>query len=161
MATSTQPKEAKGDDVGARRRTPADIDCDLDRIPAKTLRQLVRQLLQGSMDGPAEDAILVTDELASNAVRHGEAPRHCRLWLFNRGRGLRIEVDDSGPEQPRQIPPDSAGGRGLLLVDRLASRWGVQRHSQRKTVWAEVDLDDRSDSSQVLNLTSPTWPPSA
>jgi hypothetical protein len=43
--------------------------------------------------------------------------------------------------------PDRSGGRGLVLVDRLASSWGVQHHADHKTVWAEVALDRTSSSS--------------
>lgn len=129
-----------------------DIDCDLDHTSASALRQLVRVLLDGRTDVRVDDALLVTDELASNAIRHGEAPRGSRLWLLDQGRRLRIEVTDSGPGQPRMITPHHAGGRGLRLVDRLASSWGVRRHADGKTVWAEVHLDGRSDNDPVVRL---------
>lgn len=129
-----------------------DIDCDLDQTSTGTLRQLVRRLLNGRTDVRADDALLVADELASNAIRHGETPRHCRLWLLDHGRGLRIEVADSGPGQPRIITPDNDGGRGLRLVDRLASRWGVRRHAASKTVWAEMDPDNGPGNDPIVRL---------
>lgn len=139
VTTSTQSKGTEGDDRRARTPTSA-ITCDLDSTSTNTLRQLVRRLLAGRTGVAVDDAVLVTDELATNAVRHGAAPRRCRVWLFDERHCVRVEVDDSGPGEPRIATPDSAGGRGLLLVDRLAHRWGVRHHAQRKTVWAEVKL---------------------
>jgi hypothetical protein len=157
MATSIQPRDTGGGDVGGRDSLSADVACDLNGTSTWTLRRLVRRLLVGHGSATVEDAVLVADELASNAIRHGEAPRRCRLRLLNQGRVLRIEVDDSGKGHPRVATPHSAGGRGLLLVSRLA-RWGVRRGSQFKTVWAEMDLDDRQSHSRILRLGSWSWP---
>jgi hypothetical protein len=35
----------------------------------------------------------------------------------------------------------SVSGRGLQLVDELASRWGIERDTDHKTVWFELDAD--------------------
>jgi hypothetical protein len=56
---------------------------------------------------------------------------------------LRVSVTDRGPGfdgQGREDgrPPDS-GGFGLLLVDRLARRWGIARTHEATTVWFELD----------------------
>ncbi|EFL33509.1 regulatory protein [Streptomyces viridochromogenes DSM 40736] len=57
---------------------------------------------------------------------------------------LRIEVTDTrAGDLPRHRPPtpDAESGRGLLLVEALADRWGVELGPvPRKTVWAELDL---------------------
>jgi anti-sigma regulatory factor (Ser/Thr protein kinase) len=84
-------------------------------------------------------------ELATNAATHGRLPgRDFRLALLDRRTALRIEVTDTrGNELPRHRPPapDAESGRGLLLVEALADRWGVQLGPvPRKTVWAELDL---------------------
>ena len=56
--------------------------------------------------------------------------------------GVRVlEVEDPGPgfeppESPRERP--SGGGRGLVLVERMTSRWGVSRDGASR-VWFEVD----------------------
>ncbi|MEU6619378.1 ATP-binding protein [Streptomyces litmocidini] len=93
----------------------------------------------------AETATHVVAELAANAATHGRvAGRSFRLGLLAQGEGLRIEVTDTrGEDLPRvQHPaPDGDSGRGLLLVEALADRWGVETGpSPRKTVWAEIDL---------------------
>jgi hypothetical protein len=79
------------------------------------------------------------------------------LSLTNEDRCLRIEVDDESTHQPRIRTPDMSGGRGLVLVDRLASAWGVQNYAHHKTVWAELVLDDVGTSGRVRHLA--TAPP--
>ncbi|MGI5427160.1 ATP-binding protein [Streptomyces sp. CA-179760] len=84
-------------------------------------------------------------ELAANAATHGRLPgRDFRLVLEARCETLRIEVTDTrGEDLPRHRPPalTAESGRGLLLVEALADRWGVRLGPvPRKTVWAELDL---------------------
>ncbi|MFF8838398.1 ATP-binding protein [Streptomyces sp. NPDC015130] len=101
-----------------------------------------------------ETVVLVAAELATNAVRHGHVPgRDFQLVLrvTDVPRPVaRIEVSDTRtervPPRPGQLPgpgPDLAdGGRGLLLVDGLAERWGwhPRAGAPGKTVWAECAL---------------------
>src|SRR5690349_8129136 len=117
------------------------VRMDLSTTSLADARRLVRDLLDGRDGIRVEDAVQLTDELVSNACRHGEPPHICRLTLLDRGRRLRVEVDDSSPEQPALRAPDRTGGLGLLLIHRLASSWGVQRHPDHKTVLAELELD--------------------
>ncbi|MFM9702117.1 ATP-binding protein [Streptomyces galilaeus] len=95
---------------------------------------------------PARAVALVTAELASNAVRHGSLPgRDFRLTLLVLPHGFRVEVTDTRPERlPPPVmpqPTDDTSGRGLLLVQAYADRWGYTvRDAYTKTVWAEVQL---------------------
>ncbi|WP_439940329.1 ATP-binding protein [Streptomyces sp. BBFR115] len=94
---------------------------------------------------PQEAASHVVAELAANAATHGRVPgRSFRLTLYVVGGTLRIEVSDTrGDRRPELREPDAAGesGRGLLLVEALADRWGVaEERFPRKTVWAELSL---------------------
>ncbi|WP_328944287.1 ATP-binding protein [Streptomyces sp. NBC_00250] len=104
-----------------------------------------------------ETTVLVAAELATNAVRHGHVPgRDFRLSLRVAGGVARVEVSDTRaervPPRPGESPgprPELAdGGRGLLLVDALAERWGwcPRSGAPGKTVWAECALtpDDRA-----------------
>lgn len=91
---------------------------------------------------------LIVGELTANAVRHGRVPgRDFALRLSQdpeaAGDTVRIEVCDAVAEAPAGRPvvpgPDDESGRGLLLVDILAARWGTSpRCPVGKTVWAEV-----------------------
>ncbi|TXL90347.1 ATP-binding protein [Streptomyces sp. IB2014 016-6] len=96
-----------------------------------------------------ETAEHVTAELATNAATHGRLSGRDFLLELRRtddGRVLRIEVTDTRGDRlpglnPQLPPPDAESGRGLLLVEVLADRWGVtQGPVPRKTVWAELDL---------------------
>ncbi|GGR13620.1 hypothetical protein GCM10010497_14730 [Streptomyces cinereoruber] len=95
---------------------------------------------------PARAVALVTAELASNAVRHGSLPgRDFRLTLLLLPGRFRVEVTDTRPERlpPTGVtqPADETSGRGLLLVQAYADRWGCTvRDAYTKTVWAEVPL---------------------
>ncbi|RKN44010.1 ATP-binding protein [Streptomyces hoynatensis] len=90
----------------------------------------------------------ITAELAANAVAHGRVPGRDFTFGLRLSAGLvRIEVSDARPDRfppataglLRPPAPESAGGRGLLVVDALADRWGCTVADARvKTVWAEV-----------------------
>ncbi|MFD3991912.1 ATP-binding protein [Streptomyces sp. NPDC058583] len=95
--------------------------------------------------GVTETATQLVAELAANAATHGRvAGRSFRLTLLGREGVLRVEVTDTRSERlPRVQPsaPEGDSGRGLLLVEALADRWGVEQGPvPRKTVWAELDL---------------------
>jgi anti-sigma regulatory factor (Ser/Thr protein kinase) len=92
---------------------------------------------------PSEAPGHVVAELAANAVTHGRVPgRDFRLMLYVVADTLRIEVTDTRSErlpQLQQPNPGAESGRGLLVVDALADRWGVREDRfPRKTVWAEL-----------------------
>ncbi|MFC8367243.1 ATP-binding protein [Streptomyces sp. NPDC057239] len=92
---------------------------------------------------PVDPARQVIAELAANATTHGRvAGRDFRLTLHVAADTLRIEVTDTrGEHLPELRPPssDTESGRGLLLVEALADRWGVtEGRFPRKTVWAEL-----------------------
>ncbi|MGY1437429.1 ATP-binding protein [Streptomyces reniochalinae] len=97
---------------------------------------------------PTDPAAHVVGELAANAALHGRVPgRSFRLRVRSSSPGsLRLEVTDALGERaprpaPRSVGPDAESGRGLLLVEALAERWGVTHGPfPCKTVWAEVSL---------------------
>ncbi|MFC8257497.1 ATP-binding protein [Streptomyces sp. NPDC057291] len=94
----------------------------------------------------ARTVALVTAELASNAITHGHLPgRDFRLTLVLLPHGVRVEVTDTRPDRllpnPSGTPTGATSGRGLLLIDAYANRWGCTvRDAFTKTVWAEVTL---------------------
>lgn len=98
-------------------------------------------MLDGYHADTVSDAVLIVDELISNARRHAGGPADVRLnWLAGY-QFLRVEVDDRLPKPPRIPPrPGRCGGRGLRLVQALAAAWGTRLFDSGKTVWAEIDL---------------------
>jgi anti-sigma regulatory factor (Ser/Thr protein kinase) len=88
-----------------------------------------------------DDVLLLASELVTNAVRHGQGEITCRLWP---GRDVvRFEVADRGDALPQEVDRGlvADSGRGLRIVDTLASRWGTvpAQHQGGKTVWFELD----------------------
>jgi anti-sigma regulatory factor (Ser/Thr protein kinase) len=86
-----------------------------------------------------ETAELLTDELVTNAIVHAQ----CKSYLFIRAlRGsVRVEVTDPDDRLPAMAAPDTdaLGGRGLVIVNGLASAWGIERAADGgKTVWFEL-----------------------
>lgn len=121
---------------------------------AQLARRFAVRCLEAWGHPPASDVsctvALVVGELAANAVRHGRVPGHgfgLRLVL-DEGAGLvRAEVADAAAtrQPPACAPPscpEGESGRGLLLVEFLAVRWGsAPRRPVGKTVWAEVSTE--------------------
>lgn len=93
------------------------------------------------VDALSDDLCLVATELVANALRHAGTEMTMRLRMI-RG-GVRLEVEDGSirPLRPRPAGPADEGGRGLLLVDALSSRYGVEGEAKGKRVWVELLLD--------------------
>jgi hypothetical protein len=55
---------------------------------------------------------------------------------------VRIEVADGSTVPPRRLDVDAHAlrGRGVMLVDLVGSRWGVDAEPDGKRVWVEIDL---------------------
>ncbi|MFF8012831.1 SpoIIE family protein phosphatase [Streptomyces sp. NPDC007929] len=115
------------------------------RLPARSdapgrAREQVAALLGrwGARDDTRDNALLLVSELVTNAVRFAEGPVTVRL--IRAGHGLLCEVGDSGNGRPRLRRGDllDNGGRGLSIVHRLTTRWGVRWTDTGKVVWAEV-----------------------
>ena len=98
----------------------------------------LRDVLSGHDDDLLERVVLLTSELVTNAVVHARSDARVRLRL---GPGmLRVEVGDDDPGLPVAREPDAAGpgGRGLRILDEVASRWGVDPDGPGKVVWFEL-----------------------
>src|SRR3954452_11905753 len=96
------------------------------------------------------DIALLVSELVTNSVRHGGAGEDARreLAALREGQRLRVEVTDWGPGFTRDArpsrPADPVGGWGLVLVERLADRWGVERDGDATVVWFELSMPERA-----------------
>lgn len=85
-----------------------------------------------------DDVALVVTELVANAVRH--AGTDIEISVAHITDGVRLEVRDGStrPLRPRAALSSDEGGRGLLLVDALSSRYGVLGDANGKSVWVEL-----------------------
>jgi serine/threonine-protein kinase RsbW len=93
-----------------------------------------------------EEAALLASELVGNSVQHARSlPDGSILvsWRVENGR-LQIRVTDGGgtAEEPHlsQAGPLDTSGRGLSIVDALATLWGVERSTGSTTVWATLPV---------------------
>lgn len=89
----------------------------------------------------SEDLCLVATELVANALRHAGTDMTVRLRTIKGGVRLEVEDGSERPLRPRPAGPSDEGGRGLLLVDALSSRYGVEGEAKGKRVWAELLLN--------------------
>lgn len=110
--------------------------------------QAVR-VARGALDGleglPATrvyDASLCLSELVTNAIQHspGADDEELLLTVEVGASALRVEVSDPGVDfEPGEPSEGDERGWGLFIVDRIATRWGVDR-AERTTVWFEIDV---------------------
>jgi anti-sigma regulatory factor (Ser/Thr protein kinase) len=96
-----------------------------------------RRFLAAILDGhPADDTILCLSELVTNATIHSRS-RQPGGWLTvrvqRRDDHVRVEVWDQGGPWTETAHEDGQTGRGLLILDRLASTWG--RNGSAETGW--------------------------
>jgi anti-sigma regulatory factor (Ser/Thr protein kinase) len=109
-------------------------------------RHLVTAMLdeQGCSIEVVDTAELLVSELVTNSVRQAASSVVVRIEM--QGGDLLVEVQDDDPAPPRLLHPgpDALGGRGIALVDALASRWGVtpvpggRRRPTGKVVWFRI-----------------------
>jgi anti-sigma regulatory factor (Ser/Thr protein kinase) len=93
------------------------------------------------LDGFGETTELLASELVANAVVHVGRPMTVRI--SRRDDAIRVEVQDESQQLPSLRTPDptSERGRGVFLVDALATDWGADVHpDDGKTVWFELDI---------------------
>jgi anti-sigma regulatory factor (Ser/Thr protein kinase) len=117
----------------------ADFTIPADLSLVKAVRRAVGEASEASgAEVDRADVELLTSEAVTNAIEHGEPPIHVTLACD--GRRVRVVVADAGDDVPvRDEPtPEQIGGRGVWLLDRTATAWGVQPSSEGKAVWFEI-----------------------
>jgi phosphoserine phosphatase RsbU/P len=133
-----------GADERVRRvRLPADR-----RTPAAA-RAIVRSVLaEAKLDELLNEALLLTTELSTNAVEHAGTELDIEVVADESGLTVtvsdfalgRIEKVTASPKNDlTDISEVSERGRGLLLVDHFASRWGTTHLPTGKGVWFRLD----------------------
>ncbi len=92
-----------------------------------------------------DTARLLTSELASNAITHGQAEGGTfTLEVRSFGCCFGVDVADHSPNAPvpRSVAVDREHGRGLLLVAEVADSWGYYFDDRRKHVWFHLHISD-------------------
>ena len=109
---------------------------------AKVARDAIAGL-DGHLGAVFSDVVLLISELVTNSVRHAglDASQPLQLSVATQGSTVRVAVRDPGPGfRVPKAPTDPAhvGGWGLVLVDQLAERWGVEHDGKANVVWCEL-----------------------
>jgi len=107
---------------------------------AGAARRFVEQALASwGYDALVPTAVLIVNEIVTNAIRHAGTPTLLRL--VDLGNRLRVELVDGSSRLPvtqRADPEVDEGGRGVWLLDSLSHRWGVDHVAGGKRVWFEL-----------------------
>jgi anti-sigma regulatory factor (Ser/Thr protein kinase) len=94
-----------------------------------------------------DEVLLTVTELVSNALKHGHGQIRLKL-AHEEGRLAGEVVDDGGgfEHEVRRHGADEVGGKGLLIVSALTSRWGI--HEGSSHVWFEMDDEPTIEPSE-------------
>jgi anti-sigma regulatory factor (Ser/Thr protein kinase) len=115
------------------------VDLPPEPSSATRARALTRDRLGESCSPDTlETVALLVTELVTNAILHARTP--LQLTVEARPGYLRICVVDESRDQPavRHFETDAVTGRGLALVEQLASSWGGEPKPKGIAVWLEV-----------------------
>jgi anti-sigma regulatory factor (Ser/Thr protein kinase) len=125
----------------AQWRASIDIPATLEGPAAA--RRIVRALLPAwQLPELKADAELIVTEIVTNAYRHAPGTDSFELELIRRTDGIRISLADGNSVRPMiaELRNDAVSGRGMALVEALATGWGAEDHHGGKRVWVDLDL---------------------
>ena len=116
---------------------------------ARARRFVADMLALWECDDAARLAVLLTSEVVTNAVRYAHQTVRVDITADNNTIVVATTDDDPRPPRPAAAPLEASGGRGLVLVDALASRWGTDPDPPGKTVWFELHLPSSASPPQA------------
>jgi phosphoserine phosphatase RsbU/P len=120
-----------------------------DRRTPGAARAVVRSVLaDANLHELVNEALLLTTELSTNAIVHAQTELDIEVVAGEHGLTVMVTDFAAGPvnhvsvgsrneQQDISIVPER--GRGLLLVDHFASRWGTTHQRTGKGVWFQLD----------------------
>ena len=125
---------------GYRSTHRARLSLSAEPVSVSDGRRFVREVLRSwQLDGLREAVELVASELITNTLLHTDSPPTVNLAMLSNG--VRLEVEDESGTHPRRRSYgfDATTGRGMMLVESMASRWGTETLPDGKIVWCEFD----------------------
>ncbi|MFG3364493.1 SpoIIE family protein phosphatase [Streptomyces sp. NPDC048156] len=145
--------------VPARRTAMTVAQAEPERVAAA--RRQVRELLHDWSDEEQVDsAVLMVSEMLTNVLVHtdGDALLVAEVTGGPSARRLRAEVADASDDLPHKRHPGelASSGRGLVLMELLADRWGVDPRGEGKSIWFEL-----YEPSAGVSRETPEGPPPA
>jgi anti-sigma regulatory factor (Ser/Thr protein kinase) len=112
---------------------------DRDSTAPREARRFLQAVLGDADADLVAKAELLTSELVTNAVVHASSAPRVDVQLD--ADTVRVSVYDDDPTLPRPRTPDAErpGGRGIHLVDRVATTWGADPVPEGKVIWFELE----------------------
>jgi anti-sigma regulatory factor (Ser/Thr protein kinase) len=121
-------------------RLPAECTLPLSvTAPAQARRWIADILDWENLAALVPTAELLTSEIVTNAYAHAHSG--CTVRVEDGEGRVRITVTDAGKHVPIALADPSLlprGGRGLRIVDDLATRWGTHTVTKGNAVWFEL-----------------------
>jgi anti-sigma regulatory factor (Ser/Thr protein kinase) len=112
------------------------------QAPRRARRALTHFAGSGLDEDQLAAALLLATEMVTNVVQHTTGPLTLRATLDKRA--LVVEVEDYSADGLQLAKPSDhdESGRGLQIIDAIASRWGTTRTTCGKRVWFEIPCRD-------------------
>jgi len=141
-----------------------------DRLPpepssASAARRFVADAIERTplaCSSVGDTAVLLVSEVVTNAVLH--AGTSIRVTVRIERSSVRVEVRDGSVALPsrRHYDEGAATGRGLELVELLATSWGTEQERNGKVVWFEVSADPSAEPTdhepaEPVGTGGPMW----
>ena len=131
-----------------------------ERSPALARRVARQALADAGLPHLLDDVLLVVTELVTNAAVH--AGTAFELDIDATAPGVRVEVTDHSPGAFPVLRPDAheerEGGRGLFLMDAVATRWGTTHFPTGKSVWFELERPTPTPTGSTAAVLGPVSP---
>ncbi len=112
----------------------------------RVARSAVQDALSTRPAAVRDIAVLLADEIVTNALVHSNGD--IQMSVEDSSGVIRVEVSDTSSASPlvRSPSPRDERGRGMLIVEALASAWGVVQRPEGKIVWFMLDMAEPKES---------------
>lgn len=140
------------------------VDLPGERSSVPSARAWARQLLDGRVPAAVlDDVLLLLSEVTTNAVIHSDsgikAGGLVTVCVACSPDVIHVEVIDEGSVTSKptvhESGPDCDGGRGLFLVNLMATAWGIHHDDESgNTVWFHVRKDQAGEHAAALSQSS-------
>lgn len=120
----------------------ASFDLPATAHAVKSARDVVGAVLAGwHLADLSDDAQLIVSELVTNVLRHAPGPESYELDFVRRANGVQVGLADGSSVRPvvAELDHTRTTGRGMRVVEHLASTWGVDEYAGGKRVWVVLD----------------------
>ena len=116
-----------------------------DPTSSRAARDFLRRL-DGSVPAPVlADMELAADELVTQSLLVAPPTSETLTFEIDVGREeVTIAVEDAAdPLGPRPVTADDAAMLGLVMVDQVSDRWGLEQHGDVIRTWASFAVSVR------------------